>query len=77
MIHGISLLMLSAAVGYWVITLAAKEKGRVKTLGNALGLLIIVISVLAFACKMKTCSYMKGGACSFSGKTMTPAMESK
>ena len=78
MVHGISLLMLSAVAGYWVLTLAAKEKGRVKTLGNALGFLIIVISVLAFACKVKTCSYgMRGGACPFVGKMMAPVSDSK
>ncbi len=75
MIHGVGLLMISAAAGYWVLTLSVKEKGRVKTLGNVLGFLIIAISVLGSACKIYSlvnCSPYYGKGCPFIGK-MAPA----
>ncbi len=80
MVHSIGILMISAAAGYWVLTLAAKEKGRVKMLGKVLGLVIILVSVLGSACKIcyfMNCSRGMKGACPFTGKMMAPAMESK
>lgn len=85
MAHGVAPLLLTAAVGYWVLTHAEKEKqGGVRKLGLYLGLAIIVVSVLGAACKIycqiNRCPPGKMGmmgtkACPFGGKTaaMCPA----
>lgn len=52
MIYGVSSLLISAAAGYWVLTQASGEKGRVKKLGQLLGLAIIAVSVLGAGCKL-------------------------
>jgi len=72
--HGMSVLLVTSAVGYWTLTAAGKEKGRVKTLGQYLGLLIIVLSLASAACKIsyavKACQMGGGmyGNCPFTGK---------
>ena len=78
--HGMSALLITSAVGYWTLTSAGKEKGRVKTLGQYLGLLIIVVSMLGAACRgyfaVKACQMggmgggMYGKNCPFTGKPM-------
>lgn len=50
--HGVPALLITAAVGYWVLTLAAKEKEQLRKVGNVVGLLIIVVSLLGAACKI-------------------------
>ncbi len=80
MVHGVSGLFISAAAGYWVLTQSAGQKGRVKTLGQWLGFLIIVASIAGVACKAY---YMTSGGrglfcpsgktCPFSGKMVAPA----
>ena len=78
MIHGVSVQLISAAAGYWVLTMADKERGRVKTLGQWLGLAIIVISVVGAGCKLycmttgQGISMPAGMACSFGKKASTP-----
>ena len=57
------------AVGYWVLTMAANQKGRLKKLGNWLGGLIIVVSLAGLICSAvfrakKYCKYSKDGSCS-------------
>ena len=83
MTHGVSLLLISAAAGYWVLTMAGKEKGGVKQLGRWLGLILIVVSLLGAACKvycLTNCPKGKAGwmgkACPFTGKGM-PAPSQK
>jgi hypothetical protein len=73
--HGISVLLVTSAVGYWTLIAAGKEKGRVKTLGQYLGLLIIVLSLASAACKVyytvQACQAsggMYGKNCPFTGK---------
>jgi hypothetical protein len=67
MVHGVSPLFISAAAGYWVLTQAAKEKGRVKQLGQWLGIAIIALSVAGAACKL----YLITSACA-TGKPYCP-----
>lgn len=63
--HGVSVLLVTSAVGYWTLTIANKEKGRVKALGQYLGLLIMVVSLIGGACKaycaVRACQSMAGG----------------
>jgi len=72
--HGMSVLLVTSAVGYWTLTAAGKEKGRIKTLGQYLGLLIIVLSLASaaskVACAVKACQMSGGmyGNCPFTGK---------
>lgn len=72
MSHGIATLLISSAVGYWVLTAAGREKNRVKTLGLWLGLLIIIISLAGAACKIacaiQTCQMGRSGGAMMGGK---------
>lgn len=49
---GVGLLLIAAAAGYWVLTLAAGQKGKVRKLGQYLGLFILVVSVVGTGCKL-------------------------
>ena len=76
--HGISVLLVTSAAGYWTLTAAGKEKGRVKTLGQYLGLLIIVLSLFGAAskiyCAVQACQasggYLSGKGCPWGSKKM-------
>ena len=52
MSHGVALLLLSSAVGYWVLERASGQKKDLKTIGQVVGGLIIAISLLGVACKV-------------------------
>ena len=52
MSHGVALLLLSSAVGYWVLERASGQKKDLKTIGQVVGGLIIAISLLGVACKI-------------------------
>lgn len=57
--------LFSLAVGYWVLTLAAKEKGTLQKIGKALGWVIIVVSLCGPLC-LAWCGMKcgpKGGHC--------------
>ena len=78
--HGMSILLVTSAVGYWTLTSAGREKGRVKTLGQYLGFLIIVLSLASAACKTycavtgSPCPPFgkMGKGCPFTGQSMPP-----
>ena len=81
MSHGVSLLLISAAAGYWVLAQSEKEKGRVKKMGQLLGLAIIAVRVAGTVCKIYYLSTSGKGAfcppsplCPFTGKSSAPAM---
>ena len=78
--HGVSVLLISAAAGYWVLTQASHEKDRVRKLGQWLGLAIIAVSVIGATCKLYCLATGKsvgsmmcpvGKACPF-GQKATP-----
>lgn len=81
--HGVAGLLLAAAAGYWVLTLAVKEKPNLKKIGQVVGLVIIVVSLVGVACKIYCLTtgcptargWMgKGGAaCLFTGKAAPSA----
>ena len=48
--HRVVAYLISLAVGYWVLTLADKQKNLVKTVGLVIGWAIIVISALGPLC---------------------------
>lgn len=45
-------LLITAAVGYWVLERAEHEKGRVRTIGRIVAALILLISAAGVACKV-------------------------
>ena len=51
-LHGVSSLLITSAVGYWVVTQAQKEKGQVKKLGLLLGIIIVLVSLVGVGCKI-------------------------
>lgn len=50
--HGVAVLLVSAAAGYWVLAQSGGQKGGVRKLGQYLGVAIILISVVGAACKI-------------------------
>ena len=60
MIGGVAMQLISSAAGYWVLTQASKEKGRVRQIGQFLGLFIIVVSLVGASCKLYYLSKMSG-----------------
>ena len=79
--HSVVGLLISAAAGYWVLTQSEKEKGRVKKMGQLLGLAIIAVSVAGTVCKIYYLTTSSKGAfcppgplCPFTGKSSAPSM---
>ena len=48
--HRIVAYLISLAVGYWVLTLADKEKNNTKKIGKVIGWIIIVVSLIGPLC---------------------------
>ena len=67
--HGAGVLLLAAVAGYWVLERADKHKGGLRKLGQILGGLIIVVSLVGLACRiwclatMCKSPMMRGGYC--------------
>ena len=57
--YGTAGLLISAAVGYWVLERASTQKKDLKMIGQVVGALIIVTSFMGVACK--TYYLMRGG----------------
>jgi len=68
MTHGIVAYLISLAVGYWVLTLASREKGNNQKIGKVIAWVIIVASLCGPLCMV--CSRMRCAshpeACSYS-----------
>ena len=74
MLGGGGVLLLTAAVGYWVLERSATHnKGNLKRVGQAVGWFIILGSVIGVACKVCAMKYCpvgsKSWSCPFSSKT--------
>ena len=52
MVHGVGVLLLTSVGGYWVLERSATHKGQLKQLGQVLGGLIIVVSLIGIACQV-------------------------
>ncbi len=60
--HGTASLLLTAAVGDWVLERASTQKKNLKTIGQIVGAAIIIASFMGVACKVYSLSQcMKGG----------------
>ena len=69
--HRIVAYLIALAVGYWVMTLAEKEKDHVKTIGKVIAWIIIVISLVGPACMLTSavCHHVCGTACCSDGSS--------
>ena len=56
MVHGFVGYLLALAVGYWVLTLAVKEKGRNQLVGKVIGWVIILVAAGGILCKAAVCT---------------------
>ncbi len=61
-------LLIASAVGYWVMTLAQRQKGNTKTVGKWLGVMIIIVGLAGSACTIACVVSGKAGACPPMGK---------
>lgn len=66
--HHIVAYLIALAVGYWVLTLAVKEKGTNQKIGKVIGWFIIVVALGGMVCSTacRLCSHMRGDSCSYS-----------
>ena len=69
--EGLATLMLSAAVGYWVLERSDGHKGELCRVGRLLGSVIIIVSLFSIVLRATaTCGMSRGGgwSCPFKGK---------
>ena len=71
MVEAVSLIALG--VGYTVLVNASKEKKNVKFLGQGIGILIMIASVLTMVCDSMKSAYKYG--CPFSSKSRCQKMD--
>jgi len=66
--HRIVAYLVSLAVGYWVLTLAEKEKNNTKKIGKVIGWIIIVVSLIGPLCLAGSAIHCvsSGGSCTYS-----------
>ena len=76
MMHGMGVMLLASVAGYWVLERASNHKGNLKRIGQVLGIAIIVLGLLGYACALgcgKRFGGMRGGGfCPFSKRAMGP-----
>ena len=65
--------LITLGVGYTVFTNATREKKTVKFLGQGIGILIMIASLLALVCASMKCAMM--GGCPFSQKSKCRTMD--
>ena len=63
--HRIVAYLISLAVGYWVLTLAEKEKNTNKKIGKVVGWIIIVVSLIGPLCITGSRVFCHGSSCSY------------
>ena len=64
MTHGVGILLLAAVAGYWVLERAAAHKGRLKQVGQLVGGLVIVMSLVGAVCTTICTATGSMGMCS-------------
>ena len=74
MVYGTGVLLLAAVGGYWVLERAASHKGTLKRVGQLLGTVLIIVSLIGVICTVwyaatcQTGSMGKGGFCPYTPK---------
>ena len=74
MSYGVGALLIAAVGGYWVLERAARQKGNLKKVGQLLGTVIIIVSLVGTACRVWCAvkcppgSMGKGGFCPYTPK---------
>lgn len=63
MVHGVGLLLLSAAGGYWVLERSEQHKGGLRRAGRLVSAFIIAVSVVGTLCKLASAGYDAPGWC--------------
>ena len=67
MLDGSGTLLLSAVAGYWVLERSSGHKGNVKSVGQVVGWVVIVVSLVGVACRVSGAVSGKGW-CPFSSR---------
>ena len=84
MVHGASMLLLTMAAGYLVLERSAAQKKSLKSVGQVVGWVIILTSLVGLTCKAMSCGggrmghmcpTSKAGMCPFTGKPLAPATD--
>jgi hypothetical protein len=57
------------ALGYWVLTLAEKEKGNNKKIGKVIGWVILVVSLAGPLCLAASALYCRPGSACYSSSS--------
>ena len=77
--YGGGILLLAAVAGYWVLERAQTHKGTLKQVGQLLGWVIIVTSLIGMACRVWAlatgkayCPAKKGWSYPYMQKSFTP-----
>ncbi|HBQ38409.1 MAG: hypothetical protein A3B73_01290 [Omnitrophica WOR_2 bacterium RIFCSPHIGHO2_02_FULL_63_39] len=79
MLHGSGLLLLSSVAGYWVLERASSHKGQLKSVGQLIGWVVIVTSLVGLTCRIWSLATGKafcpiggkgGYFCPLTGKSM-------
>ena len=77
--HGGGLLLLSAVAGYWVLERSSSHKGTLKQVGQVVGWVVVVVSLVGVACRVSGAITGKGWCpqtgkggyiCPFTGKPL-------
>ncbi len=64
--HGAGWMLLTSVAGYWVLERADTHKGDLKRIGQVLGWVIIIVSLVGMVCNMWSLAQWKTGYCPFS-----------
>ncbi len=83
---GGGLLLLSAVAGYWVLERSSGHKGNLKSVGQVVGWVVVVVSLIGVACRVSYAVTGKGWCadkgkgghfCPFTGKPLdaSPAVK--
>ena len=74
MVYGTGILLLTAVAGYWVLERSSAHKGNLKRVGQALGWIVIVASLLGVACRVYALAtgkvYCPPDSCPFTQKSV-------
>ena len=52
MSSGVGMLLLAAVAGYWVLERADRHKGQLKRIGQVVGGIVIVVSLIGVTCRV-------------------------